>query len=1013
MLALKRMRRRAGLFVAVFGVVLLLAGLGVGLSEYLGASAETGVRAGVSALTGADGGFAVSIPLPPAAAAQRAQDARVRATVRDAVRADGRAVPMRIDRDIVTANEVELDRDGQAPIRSALASITGLQAGAELTSGSWPTGPGEASMQADAAAALGVRTGDHLTLPGGAVVTVSGIWRVRHPSDSRWLDDPITLNGVDPDVYSTRGWLVVDPALWSRITVDPVARWTIRPQPDRIGVAQLGALQRSPDTVSTALQKADRTQDIEETGLLQVALRPIQQNAVASTAVSTAPLVVVAVLGVVTLIELARMLDQLRAAENALVRARGASRRRVVIGAAVEGAIVALPAAAIGGGFTAWWVSRAGAAHDVPAIGWAAAVAAAVTAVAALAASAGRTSRDTRPPRASRRPGLVRGGARLRSTVAIGAVALLTLLAVVAVSQFLLYGSPLAPVAGGGSAVDPLAVSALALAIAALGVLAVAAFPAIARALERSSRRVSSLDALPLRQLARRSRAALTPILLVAFAVSGLVVAAGYAGTWEVSAGQTRAVQIGTPLRVVSVAPLVASITSPVAGQSAAAPVARDDVQLGDSLVTMIAAPSSRLVGSLSAIPGAVDPALLAQQLESKVVRPVLPRSSTGLILQFTATPATAAPASAEVTLVDAAGAEQFVQLVEPVGTTALRADLPTGLAPWAVHAIDVVMPEAEAGTNLEVALRASGPGAAAVDIPLGGDWKPAWGDTPDPRIVGLGGSQAGLHVAVASPGGHVLLQPLPGNETRLPIVISRKLAQDTGLAVDSNAAMVLVTRGGTVPVRVVGISPVIPGVDTGEGVLVDLASMQDAADREGLLHLSAGEWWVGTRSPVSAAAQVSARAPAGTVVQTQRPTATDRVLESARDVVWIAGVAAALLALLTVAAGLFAELRGRRDEVAVLRAVGVSPRSQARARVIEWALLLALGILAGLIDGVLVSALLVPDLARAAIPNAIAELRTYLALDLPGAAIAAGAVLAAVAVLLLVVARTVRRQAR
>ncbi|MEP6843418.1 MAG: FtsX-like permease family protein, partial [Pseudolysinimonas sp.] len=601
--------------------------------------------------------------------------------------------------------------------------------------------------------------------------------------------------------------------------------------------------------------------------------------------------------------------------------------------------------------------------------------------------------------------------ARFRSTVGIGAIVILILLAVVSVSQFLLYESPLAPIAGGGVAIDPLAVSALALAIASIGLLAVAAFSVIGRALERWARRAHNLDSLPLQQLARRSRAALMPILVMAFAVSGLIVGATYSGTWSTSAGQTRAVQIGTTVRVTAGAPLSESVTRPVAGQSATAPVARDDVLLGDSLVTMISMPASRLAKTVAAVPGAVDPTSLAALLRSKASRPQLPVSATGLSLEVTAIPETAIPWSVGVTLVDSAGAENLVQLEPTARSGEFAAPLPSGLAPWTLHAIDLVLPQIAPGTTVEVGLRSTGDGATVVA--LGDSWVPSGGDGANSGLVGLSGGRAGLRASAAGPGGHVTLRSLSGRATSLPIVISRKVSHDSGLSVGSVASMVVVARGGAIPVKVVGVSPVIPGVDSGIGVMVDLGSVQDAADRAGLLHLSAGEWWVATGSPAAAAAEVRQRAPAGAVIETVASPPADQVLESARAVVWVAGISAALLALLTVTAGLLAELRARRDEIEVLRAVGVPPRLQSRVRVTEWLLLLALGTVAGVIDGVVVCALLVPDLARAAIPTAIEGVRTYLVADLPGGAIAAAAVLVAIAGLLAVVARTIRKQAR
>jgi predicted lysophospholipase L1 biosynthesis ABC-type transport system permease subunit len=142
-------------------------------------------------------------------------------------------------------------------------------------------------------------------------------------------------------------------------------------------------------------------------------------------------------------------------------------------------------------------------------------------------------------------------------------------------------------------------------------------------------------------------------------------------------------------------------------------------------------------------------------------------------------------------------------------------------------------------------------------------------------------------------------------------------------------------------------------------------------------------------------------------------PIAAEQVLQSARTVVWVAGVATALLALLTVASSLLAELRGRRAEVDVLRAVGVGARGQSRGRVIEWALLLGIGVVVGAIDGIATCALLMPGLARTAVPLAIDGVRTYLRIDGVGALICLAALLVALAGMLLVIVRTVRRQAR
>lgn len=119
------------------------------------------------------------------------------------------------------------------------------------------------------------------------------------------------------------------------------------------------------------------------------------------------------------------------------------------------------------------------------------------------------------------------------------------------------------------------------------------------------------------------------------------------------------------------------------------------------------------------------------------------------------------------------------------------------------------------------------------------------------------------------------------------------------------------------------------------------------------------------------------------------------------------------MLALLAVVTGLLTELRDRRHEVELLRAIGVVGDMQARHRAIEWGGLLGLGVVVGLIDGFVTSVLLVPGLARTAVPQAIAALPTTFRVDPLGGSLALVALLAALTGLLVVVTLTVRRQAR
>ncbi|HEY1532213.1 MAG TPA: ABC transporter permease [Galbitalea sp.] len=999
MLAVKRARPRLALFAATFGVVLLLATLAVGLSGFLGGSATAGARAGLGALTGASGGFRITIPLASNAAAQ---DARVQREIRDTVRSDGQRVPLTITRDVETAASVELDGP-RGVIRPALASIPYLSKQAHLVKGAWPTSASEASIQADAAESLGVRVGDRYRLPGGSTVTIVATWRVINAADPIWLGSGLPLAGLG--YAGVTGFVVIDPSLWASVGSDADARWTVVPQASRVTSSQLPALQAAPDTVPSALLADKRNgTSVDQDGRLQPAMAPILNNVLAATAVSVAPLVIVALLGVVTLTELARMLAQFRAGESELMRARGATRRRLVLSAALEGAVIAVPAAALGALIAVVLLDLFVRASPVPTIGWAGAVASAVIAIGVLAGAAGLSYPDDSVRQAAR-------GQRVRSTVGVAVVALVLIAAVVAVAQFVQYGSPLTTTASGGVAVDPLAVTAPALALAALSIGSLALFPLVARRAERIGRRRVGLGSLPIQQLARRNRASVTPVLLVALAVGTLVFAATYSGTWQSSSEQTRAVQVGTGVRVTEQSAIPAAETEPVAGQTAAAIAATADVQVGDSVASMEEVPVARIGRVIAAVPGAVDPAALEKALTNPVTLPILPTSTRRVEVHFAASPKSAEPTAVNVTVVDTLGS---VVTVDGVPNAAgFTVPLPTGRAPWTIRTIDPTLPAVHEGNTIRLTVSAVGAsGGAGTNIPLGRTWTISAEGRDHGGLSTVAAENPEITVSASIDGESLRLQPSPDHGTQLPVVVSSALAQSAGLHVGGFLDLPLVASGGDLPARVVAIVPVIPGLTVDEGVLADLGGVQDAVLRAGLHNNDPTEWWVATSRPSDAARELSRRAPVGAVLLTSETVPADEVLGSANTVVWIAAGAIALLAMLAVAAALLAEIRARLGEVALLRALGVGRRPQARGRVLEIGIMLALGLLAGIVDGVVVSALIVPDLARTAVPSALEALPTALSLDVLAGIGSILAVILIAGALLTATAVAVRRQA-
>jgi hypothetical protein len=926
----------------------------------------------------------------------------VRREISASLRTDNDAVPIRIVGDVETLQPIGLDGP-RGVVRSALASIPGLRSSADLIAGAWPSNAGQASMQADAAVALGVRIGDRLALPDGARVTVVATWRVHDSSDPIWLGAGLPLSGLG--YGGVAGFLVVDPTLWANSDTAPVGRWTIVPVASRVTASQLAALQAAPDTVPSALLADSRNgASIDQDGRLQPALAPLVGNVQAAAAVSIAPLVIVGVLGLVTLIALARMLTQLRDTETTLLRARGITRQRLVLGAALESAIVAVPAAAIGAVAATAVLPLLSHAATVPPVGWIGAFVTVAAAVGVLAASAGLSSPDGAVQTAVR-------GERIRSTVWIAAIGLTVLAAIVAVSQFVLYGSPLTTTASGGVSVDPLAVTAPALALAALSLVGLALFPLVSRGAERIASRLIGLEALPVHQLARRDRAAITPLLLVALAVAGLVFSATYSGTWRASSTATRAVQVGTSVRVIGPSGPQPFETEHIPDERASAPAAAADVQIGDSLVSMVELPVDRLPDVVSPVATAVDPQALARVLRDTVARPQLPAGAHGLTMSFVSVPASATPIAADVTVVDAAGTLTTLHGFSDHGS--FTAELPKGTAPWVVRAFDVQLSRTGEGSRVSVSLRATGVGAGTgTTIPLGNNWVLSDLGVGHAGFSSLRGPNPGIRVTAATEGTRLRLQPQPAGGAALPLVISASLARSAGLHVGSRLDVPLVASGGDLSAVVKGVVPVIPGLTVNDGVLADLGAVQDAVLRAGLNNTAASEWWIATDSPAAVSHWLAHRVPVGAAIETRDAVPADEVLASANTIVWIAALAIALLGMLAVAAGLIAEVRARSEQVSLLRALGVGRRMQARGRVVEIGTLLALGFIAGLVDGVLVSALIVPDLARTAVPGALEALPTVLTLDVFGGLASLVAVILVAAGVLLATAGAVRRQA-
>ncbi len=238
----------------------------------------------------------------------------------------------------------------------------------------------EVALAMEIADALDVGVGDRLELvpdtddvlvgqfssPVRAAADVVGLYRVDDPADPFWMNDPAlelpSVIVISPDlrlIYATA--LLSEDAYPALIRKGLPARYTWREflDPDRLDAEALGAvtedlrrlLTQYPPFV-TSLRDADTT--TLRTGLLDLLSRYATERRTAEAILLVAALGPAAV-AAFALALLALLLVHRRQRPDALVRGRGASASQVLGSYAVEGMILAGPAAALG--FATAWVS--------------------------------------------------------------------------------------------------------------------------------------------------------------------------------------------------------------------------------------------------------------------------------------------------------------------------------------------------------------------------------------------------------------------------------------------------------------------------------------------------------------------------------------------------------------------------------------------------------------------------------------------------------------------------------
>jgi hypothetical protein len=510
--------------------------------------------------------------------------------------------------------------------------------------------------------------------------------------------------------------------------------------------------------------------------------------------------------------------------------------------------------------------------------------------------------------------------------------------------QFKLYGSPLVADSTGTPRVDPLTVLAPALTLLALATLGLLAFGPGARLLQALTvRRDSILPVLAGWQVARRVRIFGAAVLLLTVSVGGTTAAAVYSQTW--STAQLNAAQQanGSAIRVM-LSPGTAAGGDPVtaepylhlSGANAAATVLATPARVADETVSFTALAADNVTAVMNQVGGAVGTQLIASAISGE-------RAGSPLGEELTVAVTANAPAdqrggrievSAWVDDEDGSLALLRLGTVELIDAMsaggAVSGHLPDGVGEWQLIALQATLAGADGARGIDVTLNAEG-----TDYPLA-----------------LSSAQATKRATSYDETGP------------LPVVVTRALAERFALDNGTVFDLRLPNTASVAEAVVTGLVDAIPGATGTRAVVADLPSLnRHLLTRSDRMPQSNEVWIVPEPRAdlVRPAVEVSRTSATVTTVQ---GLAANPVVAPAITVLWWGVAGALLLAIIAVAAITRTFLADRRQEVIVLRALGLSPAEQARVRLLELAGVLGGALVLGLISGGVASVLTVTELA-------------------------------------------------
>jgi hypothetical protein len=1005
---------------AAFLVVLLAASLVAAIPIYADAVAESSLRARLARVPVEDANVQLAVDVF-AGGDESGLDAHVRELVGETFRgvpvatfASGESEPFRTERGTI-----------------AFGFFDDLTAHAALAAGRWPAtreSPVEVALPTTVASDLGLRVGDDIEAQSRLHPThrvaarVVGTYVPEGTAAAFWWGDPVATAGAGPFVTTRASF----DALGLR---DQSLRWRLEPDTGRLTLDEAAAVRRRLSSLSTRLNEGRPAgQQIDVQTNLPRVLDEADRSLHLARAGVLVPFIQLALLAAYGLIVTTALLLERRYRVTETLRLRGGTALQITGLALVEATLIAVPAVVLAPWLAAGSLralNHVGPLADVgvhlephvTTTSYLLAAAAGIVCILGLALPALRARRDS-VARERSRSALAGLAQRAHLDLVLAALALL------AYWQLRRYHGTLVSHEG-SLGIDPFLVAAPAVLLLAGALLSLRAVPLAATLVERltpGSR--GAVSALGFWQLARRPRAYSRSVLLLVLAVAIGVFASTYASTWHRAQVDQARHAAGADVRVepsgIPEAPPTVDLASSYAwlGASEALPAVTDSFAIGSggvetaALLALDADRADRVVqvrddfagsrlgdllrplverrGALAgaALPG--RPARLAitmrLDLENNAngERPsvfLYLRDGDGLlhIYRFPSVPGR--EARHEIELAYRLPDGSLARPSYPLSIVGLELDVQPGSVSDRRVALDV--------SSLETA---SGPSAGWRPVALGNGWTGSavgFDYSYLAPTIGRVSTNGGRLEAVASTGSTAAGPPpqfgfgqerstaqivlRPGRDT-LPKTIP-VLASDSFLdAVDASVGdtLPLALSAGTRSVEIVGsfhrfptLAPETPAI------VADLPTFVASAFAADQSAVQPAEWWLAVPDDRRVAERLRA-APFRSITAVSRSADEQAALDDPVAVGVIGALAlgfvvAALFAAAGFAANAAAEARSRTVELAVLRSLGLRRGELTWLVGLETALVVVASLVGGAVLGLLVSRLVLPDVALGA----------------------------------------------